>query len=295
MADDIGGPGEDPRDVARRRLNVGRRVREAEAQRRANMSSGPALRPQGQSVVPYEERLPADRGGRDMVPSGGRDVVPSAGGGGRGVLPPGGGDIVPSGGAGGGGGSAAGRSLVPDNRIPINPRTPPSVGSALFRRALGPAGVVADLLDSTPVADATLRGSGIQPYGGSGRFNDEVPTAELPPTVVTAEADRELQSRAQRRNTQRPATRMSPRQREMTADELNAISLGVITPGSGATSEPGREGDIARRIAARQKEVSEMKKGGKVKRMAKGGVVKASGACRADGIAARGKTRGRMV
>jgi hypothetical protein len=39
-----------------------------------------------------------------------------------------------------------------------------------------------------------------------------------------------------------------------------------------------------------------MKKGGKVKKMAKGGVVKAPSASRrGDGIAARGKTKGRMV
>jgi hypothetical protein len=37
-----------------------------------------------------------------------------------------------------------------------------------------------------------------------------------------------------------------------------------------------------------------MKKGGKVKKMAKGGSV-GSASKRADGIASRGKTRGRMV
>ena len=280
MADDIGLPGEDPRDVAQRRLREG-------AMRRLYQRNPVVTEPIDTALE--RQRVRAREAEARRLP------VPSGGGGGRGMLPPGGGDVVPSGGAGGGGGSAAGRSLVPDNRMTINPSIPSSAARTIGRRLLGPAGVAADMLNSTPVADATLRGSGIQPYGGSGRFNDEVPTAELPPTVVTAEADRELQSRAQRRNTQRPATRMSPRQREMTADELNAISLGVITPGSGATSEPGREGDVARRIAARQKEVSEMKKGGKVKRMAKGGVVKASGASRADGCAARGKTKGRMV
>lgn len=123
--------------------------------------------------------------------------------------------------------------------------------------------------------------------------NDEAVHAELPPVVVTAEADREINSRNQRRNVQRPTTRMSPRRREMTADELNDIAAGVYTRGSGAASEPGQQGDIARRIA----EASGMKKGGKVKKMAKGGLVKASSSAgrRGDGIASRGKTRGRMV
>jgi hypothetical protein len=38
-----------------------------------------------------------------------------------------------------------------------------------------------------------------------------------------------------------------------------------------------------------------LKKGGKVKKMASGGVVKSSASRRGDGIAARGKTKGRMV
>ena len=38
-----------------------------------------------------------------------------------------------------------------------------------------------------------------------------------------------------------------------------------------------------------------MKKGGKVKKMAKGGAVKSSASKRADGCAQRGKTRGKMV
>ena len=79
MADDIGRPGEDPRDVARRRLNVGRRAREAEAARRAGQASGPSMTPSTRSVVPYQERLPAapEGGGRGgpPAPSGGREVA----------------------------------------------------------------------------------------------------------------------------------------------------------------------------------------------------------------------------
>lgn len=244
----------------------------------------------GREVVPY--------GGREVVPAAGREVVPASGGGGRGVVPPGGREVIPSPGDRmpiTTGEAETGRSLSTRRAIPINPQMPNQAGRMLGRRLLGPAGVVLDATDASPVADATLRGNpeaGIQPYGGT-RFNDEPVRGELPPTVVTAEADREIASRNQRRNTQRPATRMSPRQREMTADELNDIALGVYTRGSGATSEPGQQGDIARRIA----EASGMKKGGKVKKMAKGGLVKASSSAgrRGDGIASRGKTRGRMV
>ena len=78
MADDIGGRGEDPRDVARRRLNVGRRAREAEAARRAGQVSGPSVTPSSRSVVPYQERLPTAPEGRGGPPatSGGREVAP---------------------------------------------------------------------------------------------------------------------------------------------------------------------------------------------------------------------------
>jgi hypothetical protein len=181
----------------------------------------------------------------------------------------------------------------------INPQVPERAVRSLARRALGPAALALDVTDPTAVADATLRGNpeaGIQPYGGT-RFNDEPVRGELPPIEVVAEADREINSRNQRRNTQRPSTRMSPRQREMTADELNDIALGVYTRGSGASSEAGPQGDIARRIAEASGLKAGMKKGGKVKKMAKGGVVKASSSAgrRGDGIAARGKTKGRMV
>jgi len=100
-----------------------------------------------------------------------------------------------------------------------------------------------------------------------------------------AELNREITPPQRRNNVRRSIPRAAPRRREMTADELNDIALGVYTRGSGATSEMGPEGDIARRIAS----ASGMKKGGQVKRMAKGGVV------RGDGCAIRGKTRGKIV
>lgn len=76
MADDIGRPGEDPRDVARRRRRQGIRYRAAQAA--ANQGSGPTMTPSNQSMVPYQERLPTapEGGGRGgpPAPSGGREV-----------------------------------------------------------------------------------------------------------------------------------------------------------------------------------------------------------------------------
>ena len=104
-------------------------------------------------------------------------------------------------------------------------------------------------------------------------------------SMETPEPSERVTPRERRNNTRRPATRSAPRQREMTADELNDIALGVYTRGSGATSEMGVQGDIARRIAS----ASGMKKGGEVKRMASGGRV------RGDGCAIKGKTKGRIT
>lgn len=270
------------------------------------------------------------------VPSGGREVVPVSGGGGRGVVPPGGREVIPSPGDRmpmTTGEAETGRDVSPRRRMTINPQIPERAARSLARRALGPAALALDVADPTAVADATLRGNpqaGIQPYGGT-RFNDEPVRAELPPTIVTAEADGEIAARNQRRNVQRPATRMSPRQREMTAEELNQRELDRIAAARGVLSggdiQP-RELNLDERIGAsmdrtlgriglrRTNETGEgapstgsfredlrglgralgLKKGGKVKKMAKGGVVKAPSASRrGDGIAARGKTKGRMV
>jgi hypothetical protein len=91
---------------------------------------------------------------------------------------------------------------------------------------------------------------------------------------------------------------MSPRRE---SDELNEISQSVASRRGGAEMEPGRTGDIARRIAAReaeqerQAELAAMKRGGPVKKMAKGGVVSSSASSRSDGCVTKGRTKGRMV
>lgn len=99
-------------------------------------------------------------------------------------------------------------------------------------------------------------------------------------------------ARSAARTQRRPNTRMTPSAapREMTADELNALSMG-----RGEGSESEASANIRRRLAEMD---AGMKKGGVVKKMAKGGAVKmaAGGASkRADGCAMRGKTKGRMV
>lgn len=77
MADDIGRPGEDPRDVARRRRSQGIRYRAAQAA--ANQPSGPAMTPPTQAMVPYREQVPSapQGGGRGGPPavSGGREMT----------------------------------------------------------------------------------------------------------------------------------------------------------------------------------------------------------------------------
>lgn len=92
----------------------------------------------------------------------------------------------------------------------------------------------------------------------------------------------------------RPTTRMRPsasRGSEMSADDLNALSL---ARGVGADNAPdtAAAANIRRRLAEME---PGMKKGGRVKKMAKGGVVKVSAFRRGDGCATKGKTKGRMV
>lgn len=100
---------------------------------------------------------------------------------------------------------------------------------------------------------------------------------------------------ARRAQAARPNARMIPARRprsaSMSADDLNAISL-ARGEGEGATAA-----NIRRRLA----EMGEgMKKGGKVKskapmkRMKAGGMVKSS-CSRGDGVAKKGKTKGRFV
>jgi hypothetical protein len=127
---------------------------------------------------------------------------------------------------------------------------------------------------------------------------EDVPS---PPALSEAEEVQQSRRRQRQRAANRPMTRMSARRQmrpsEMSADDLNAMSL---ARGVGPDDAPDTEAaaNIRRRLA----EMAQgMKKGGAVKKMAKGGAVKkmaAGGVAaskRADGCAMRGKTKGRMV
>lgn len=152
-------------------------------------------------------------------------------------------------------------------------------------------------------------GGTLQP--GSGMAAPEPPD-EVQQALSRARVDRQRQ-----RN--RPTTRMTPAVSE--ADALNQRELDRIAADRGVLSggdiQPPAERSFLERLGLRRtNETGEgapstgslsedirglgralgLKKGGKVKKMAKGGVVKAPSASRrGDGIAARGKTKGRMV
>ena len=133
------------------------------------------------------------------------------------------------------------------------------------------------------------------------------PRAEVPmepaemsgPGMAGAEVVREMERRAAARAPARPNMRMGSRRAAspgMSADDLNALSM---TRGVSPDNVPdtAAAANIRRRLA----EMGEgMKKGGKVKakapmkRMKAGGMVKSS-CSRGDGIAKKGKTKGRMV
>ena len=148
----------------------------------------------------------------------------------------------------------------------------------------------------TPVDEIRRRRAAAEAPAPSPAAEARREDSESPTPAPTAPAD-EVRAAAATRNAtrtqRRPNTRMTPSAapREMTADELNALSMGR---GEGSESEAAA--NIRRRLGEMD---AGMKKGGAVKKMAKGGVVKkmATGGAsrRGDGCAARGKTKGRMV
>ena len=257
MADDIGGRGEDPRDVARRRLNMGRRAREAEAARR--QPSGPTMTPPTQAMVPYEERLPAPSGGRGGPPavSGGREMgmprgenLPAVRREGMPAIrvPPGSADMMrgamqsPMGRAMGGGRAGVGRALAEGAG---------RIGSAMMRMGRSPAARAPgdDMGEGPPDArqsmapgyeDAMMRGS----VGGR-----PAPAAAEEPTAPSRP-----------RTTARPAARES-----MTADDLNEIVL-RLNRGETPTTE------VERRIADRMGIA--YRKGGMINKYREGGPIR---------------------
>lgn len=151
----------------------------------------------------------------------------------------------------------------------------------------------------TPIDEIRRRraAAGVSPDTTVTAPRAEVPMtpAEMPgPGLAGAEVVREMERRAAARAPARPNVRMSARRAstpEMSADDLNALSL---ARGEG---ESAAAANIRRRLA----EMGEgLKKGGKVKakapikKMKAGGMVKSS-CSRGDGVAKKGKTKGRFV
>lgn len=206
MADDIGGMGEDPRDVARRRLNVGRRAREAEAARRAaGQASGSSMTPPTQAMVPYRENLPAPSGSRGgpLAPSGSREMAAPRG------------DNLP----------AVRREGMPSIRVPPG-------AADMLRGAM-----------QSPMARAAgtgRAGAGRAVVEGAMRFGDRLmrggrsPAARIPaddlgneaPEPMGAVAGTEMQGPPAPAPAPRPRQAARPAPREsMTADDLNEIVL----------------------------------------------------------------------
>lgn len=252
MADDIGRSGEDPRDVARRRLNVGRRAREADAARRAGQASGPPMTPSTRSMVPYRENLPAEGGrGGPPAPMGGREVgmprgenLPAVRREGMPAIrvPPGAADMMrsamqsPAGRAIGGGGRAALPRAAAEGLGRL--------GAALLRMGRSPAARMPG--DETGEGPAPTRGvfPGETPESGM-----QSSTSQAAPTTNT-----------QRRAAPRPAARES-----MTADDLNEIVL-RLNRGETPTT------DVEKRIADRMGIA--YKKGGMVNKYRQGGSIR---------------------
>ena len=216
MADDIGSRGEDPRDVARRRRNIGRRLREGQVRTAQGQASGPSMTPSTQSMVPYQERLPtAPEGGR------GERGGPPATSGGREMAAPRG-ENVP----------AMRREGMPSIRVPQGAadmmrgamQSPMARAMGTGRAAAGRAAVEGAMR----LGDRLMRG-GRSPAARTpaGDLGDEAPEAPRP--VPTADYEESMRAGeaagrpAPRQQPARGAARAAPR--EMTADDLNEIVL----------------------------------------------------------------------
>jgi len=128
--------------------------------------------------------------------------------------------------------------------------------------------------------------------------------AKTPSAEQLADERRRLAAlRAARSSNARTSPRASSSQPE--ADRLNNLYLETNKHGGRFVStmdqSPGSQGEAMnnimnrRRQLAREARLEGMKKGGPVKKMAKGGVVKSSASSRSDGCVTKGRTKGRMV
>ena len=266
MADDIGSRGEDPRDVARRRLNIGRRLREGQVRTAQGQASGPSMTPSTQSMVPYREGVPAG-GGRGGGGEGGRGGPPATSGGREMAAPRG--ENLP----------AVRREGMPSIRVPPGSaeamrgamQSPMARAAGTGRAAAGRAAVEGAMR----LGDRLMRG-GRSPAARmpSPDLGDEAPEpARSPRPYPFEEEDMYAGSVAGR-----PAPAPRPRQaaraapREMSADDLNEIVLRLNRGEKPVTETEKRLADrmgIAYRKGGMVKPKTAMKKGGAVKAPAK--------------------------
>lgn len=205
MADDIGSRGEDPRDVARRRLNIGRRLREGQVRTAQGQASGPSMTPSTRSMVPYRESLPAGGGrggGGEGGGGGGRSMAPS--GGERLPAPrPSSGELMRQGAGMGGGAPRAGGPRVVGGAGPTAAAgVALGLGSEALRRYMDNRG------------QRPIRGDfeqGMEPEGT--------------PEAAAAETERQRVMAPTPAPAPRPRQAARPAPREMTADDLNEIVL----------------------------------------------------------------------
>lgn len=294
MADDIGKPGQDPRDVATARREQGmiRRAQQRaleEAGRRVAVTSAGGSGAGG-----------GGGGGRALVPSGGDRLPAPSGGGGR--------DLIPYEQRGSSSTREGSRNAVTrDNRIPLNLGSIPSAARNVAGSVAGRLG--AGAFNAIPSVTTAARSSLTSNPEGAEEVRRMAEDARTRADEESREAEANAaraalaeRTEARRAAANRSTVRMRPT--EMTADDLNNLSLtrGVVSDFN-VDTQAGK--NIRRRLAEME---PGMKKGGPVKKMAKGGPVKASkkdmkpvykmakgGAARGDGCAARGKTKGRMI
>ena len=305
---------EDPADAARRRMDE--RMRNLTPRQRASLL-GPDQQAEAGRIFDEERNRSRGRGNRQTT-SAPQENLPTVR---RENLP-----AIQSGGAGGGGGGGGSRAVVPDGnrppvpgggpgralatvdrRIPLNfgqaASTAANAGRGLLTRGLGVVGQLADPNQAGRGSSLTSNPEGAAAVERQAAERAARLTMSDPNYAETADAAAAtLRARTQARQNNRPTSRMSPRSspRELTPDELHNIESLTRDPESGIAEMRGVRGEAARNIIARRAELERepsegMKRGGPVKKMAKGGVVSSSASSRSDGCVTKGRTKGRMV
>jgi hypothetical protein len=145
--------------------------------------------------------------------------------------------------------------------------------------------------------------------------SDQSPVSESTPVRTNADQDaarlESIKAAIARNNERRQTARPRPAARppaptpQPEADRLNQLYQDTNVHGGRFVStmdqSPGSQGEAMNNIMnrraqlAREHKLEGMKRGGPVKKMAKGGVVSSSASSRSDGCATKGKTKGRMV